>query len=109
MSDARPVRVSVPPEAAEFGELVRRTHKSNPKPKDVEALRQHLQQHPELWRVAGNVAEFAYDRLVDAAAGDQVVVRESLRTGRLAMCDDLGCQHSSPLERLLIDQVVLCW
>ena len=107
MSDARPVRVSVPPEAAEFGELVRRTHKSNPKPKDVEALRQHLQQHPELWRVAGNVAEFAYDRLVDAAAGDKAALRESLAVLQLFACPTVLVQLPVDLERELERLVAL--
>ena len=55
------------------------------------------------------MAEFAYKRLVDVSAGDQVALRESLNVGRLAMRQDLGYEEASALDRLLIDQVVLCW
>ena len=105
----KPTAVSVPAQATEFAELVRRVNKSNPEPKDVEVLRQRLQESPELWRLAGDLTRDAYDQLVDLAVRDQALVAESLKAGRLAMRDELGYQHASPLERLLIDQVVLCW
>ena len=109
MSDPKPVEIVMPPELAEFGELVRKTEKSDPKAEDVQALRGYLEEHPEVWRVFGDMAEFAYKRLVDVSAGDQVALREALKVGRLAMRQDLGYEQASALDRLLIDQVVLCW
>ncbi len=109
MADSKPVELVIPPGLAEFGELVRKTDKSNPKPKDVQALRRYLDQHREVWRVLGDVAEFAYNRLVDATVGDQAALCESLKAGRLAMREDLGYEQASALEGLLIDQVILCW
>ena len=72
-------------------------------------FRRYLDEHREVWRILGDLSEFAYTRLVDASVGDQVALRESLKTGRLAMRQDLGYEEASALERLLIDQVVLCW
>ena len=109
MNDPKPVEVVIPPELAEFGELVRKTEMSEPNPQDIQALRKYLDEHREVWRVLGDLSEFAYTRLVDASVGDQIAIRESLKTGRLAMRQDLGYEEASALERLLIDQVVLCW
>ena len=109
MADAKPVELVIPPGLAEFGELVRKTDKLNPKPKDVQALRRYLEHHREVWRVLGDVAEFAYNRLVDAAVGEQTAPRESLKAGKQAMREDLGYRQSSALERILIDQIILCW
>ena len=66
-------------------DLVRKTEKSDPKPEDVRALRRYLEKHPDTWRVLGDLAEFAYKRLVDVSAGDQVAVGESLKAGRQAL------------------------
>ncbi len=109
MPNTKPVEIVIPPELTEFGELVLRTDKSNPKPKDVQALRRYLEQHREVWRVLGDVSEFAYNRLVDATVGDQEALRESLKAGKQAMREDLGYRQSSALERILIDQIILCW
>ena len=94
MSDPKPVEIVMPPELAEFGELVRKTE-SDPKTEAVQALRGYLEEHPEVWRVFGDLAEFAYKRLVDVSAGDQVALRESLQVGRLAMRQDLGYEQAS--------------
>jgi hypothetical protein len=109
VSDPKPVEIVIPPELSEFGELVRKTEMSEPNPQDILALRRYLDEHREVWRVLGDLSEFAYTRLVDAAVGDHLALRESLKTGRLAMRQDLGYEEASALERLLIDQVVLCW
>ncbi len=48
MSDPKPVEIVMPPELAEFGELVRKTERSDPKAEDVQALRGYLEEHPEV-------------------------------------------------------------
>ena len=53
MSDPKPVEIVMPPELAEFGELVRKTERSDPKAEDVQDLRGYLEEHPEVWRVFG--------------------------------------------------------
>ena len=105
----RPVEVVVSPEAKKFAALVRRTQKDKPRQKDVEALRCHLEAHPELWRIVGDVAQHAFVNLVDVASGDQESLRASLKAGQSAMREELGFPQASALERLLIDRVILCW
>ena len=89
--------------------LVARTNKAKPEREDVVALRTHLENHPGLWRLIGDLSASTYQKLVEAAAGGQTAVAESLHVGRDAMRGELGYQTASALERLMIDQVVLCW
>ncbi len=103
------VTVFIPAGLEKLAELVHKTEKARPKSEDVQALRSYLEGHPELWRILGDVSKFAYTRLIDATVGDQVPLRESLMVGREAMREELGYHQASPLERLLIDQVLLCW
>ena len=103
------MKVLIPAEAERLAELVRKTQKAKPRQEDVQALRRYLEAHPALWSLLGDVAKFAHEQLVDATAGDQVTVREALAVGREAMREELGYYQASPLERLLIDQVLLSW
>ena len=105
----KPVEVVLPPEAKKFAALVRKTQKHKPRQKDVEALGRHLESHPELWRIAGDVAQHALVKLVDVVSGDQEALRASLQAGQSAMRKELGFPQASALERLLIDRVILCW
>ena len=109
MADSKAVQPYGSAEVGEFVELVHKTNKTKPKSEDVEALRECLHKSPVLWRLFGDIAKLAAEELIDAASGDQVVVRESLKTGQEELRRDLGYQQASALERLLIDQVVLCW
>ena len=89
--------------------LVDRTSKANPKAKEIQALRSHLEENPDLWRIYGDVSEVAFDRQVTAMAGEQAAIVESLTAGRGTMREELGHHQASALERLLIDQVIQCW
>jgi hypothetical protein len=94
--------------ARQFLELVKNIDQEDPTPTDIRALRDMLAQHPELWRIAGDLACAAARNLVRKLDASPVIT-ESLKRGWTAMRDDLGHQLAPPLERLLIEQVVLCW
>jgi len=83
--------------------------RKKPTPEDVKALKEWLQSHPGVWRVAGDLAEHAANAIIEHAAGGNTIFAESMKTGRLAMMKDLGYSEASGLERLLIEAVVLCW
>jgi hypothetical protein len=89
-------------------ELVQRIDKSDPTPADVRALRDMLAGHPDLWRFAGDLARTAALNLVNKL-GAGPLATESLKHGWVALKDELGYALAPPLERLLIEQVVLCW
>ena len=91
-----------------FLDLLKKTDCQVPDPADLHALRAMLEQHPGLWRVAGDLAHTAAMSIVGRMRAYPLVA-ESLKRGWDAMKDELGYQLASPLERLLIEQIVLCW
>jgi hypothetical protein len=97
-----------PDVAAQFLELVKNIDQENPTPADLRALRAMLDRHPQLWRVAGDLA-YASVLNILAKLDAGPLVTESLKHSWVAMKDELGYQSAPPLERLLMEQVVLCW
>jgi hypothetical protein len=88
--------------------LIEATNKENPKAADVKALRAELASNPMLWRFAGNTARLASETIIsrlDASA----LVKESTLRGMEEMRAELGYEAAPHLERLVIEQVVLCW
>jgi hypothetical protein len=92
----------------DFMQLVADTDTRDPTPSDVRALRHMLNQHPGLWRLAGDLAHAAALNLIHKLDASPSIA-ESLKRGWAAMKDELGYAAAPPLERLLIEQVVLCW
>ena len=94
------------PEVRQLHALVGRIDKDNPAPADVQALRRHFQQHPELWREVANLAHGAglsLLRMLLPAPHDQATLKAGLQAQKL----ELGYEWANPLVRSLIDQVVL--
>ena len=97
-----------PAVVAQFLQLVQEVDRANPAPAHIQALRRMLDAHPELWRVAGDLAQAAARSLVDKLDAGPLIA-ESLKRGWLAMQAELGYPAASPLERLLIEEVALRW
>lgn len=95
-----------PPE--EVYDLLSRTNKQKPARKDVEALRKALHEYPGLWRKYGDLARLTQHQIIAKSEATQAV-SESLNRGVSEMREEMGFQTASPLERLLIEQVVLTW
>jgi len=91
----------------QFLQLVQGIDKQDPSPADVQALREMLHSHPGLWRVYGDLAALAARTLIQRLEA-RPHLAESLTCGWRAVKDDLGYSVAPPLERLLIEQVVLC-
>ncbi len=86
--------------------LVKRAEKGDPKA--LAAIQEHLDAHPELWERYGNVAAAAEHSLI--SAGFKGALREEAILRKLAaMRAELAGPWPSPLERLLVDRVVICW
>ena len=100
-----PVEVN-PPE--EFRALFTRTNKENPKREDLMALRKALKE-TELWRLAGEMAEHTIAQIIDRAGRGNAFLIESLREGVRRQRIELAENQDGPLERLLIEQVVVAW
>ena len=72
-------------------------------------LRELLAQRSDLVEAIGTLASELEYRLVEHAAGPQILLQEGLRAELNLRRDDLRQTQDGPLERLLIDQIVLCW
>jgi hypothetical protein len=59
--------------------------------------------------LGGNLARHAEKLLVKALAHSNLAVREALLLQLEQLRDELGEPTQGPLERLLVDRVVLCW
>ena len=89
-------------------DLVIRTNKENPRPEDVAELRRALENDPKLWTVAGNLLTGVINTQLCNVQGT-AFVKESLSNGVDRVRAELGAQTAPAIERLLIDQVALCW
>ena len=89
--------------------LVKNTHKENPKPEDLAELRQFFDGDPELWRASGNMARRTLDHLLRTYYSQSAYIRECVSRRVKEMREQLGCEESSPLEQILIEQILVCW
>ena len=92
----------------ELNTLIDKANKKNAKPTDVAALRQALKDHPKLWRAAGDLARQAQAHTLQSVESTPAM-KESVEHGLREMRRELGYADAPLLERLLIEQVVLCW
>ena len=94
--------------ARRFIELVRRTDTASPAAEDVQALREMMGAVPGLWRTAGDLAQRTTLRLIEQASSS-AAVRESMIRGAAELREGLESEGAPVLERVVIEQVVLCW
>jgi hypothetical protein len=71
-------------------------------------LRELLDERPELWQRLGHLTGHVEEALLDMAAGKSLLARESIRR-RMALRAELAVPPPTPVEKLLIDRVVICW
>ena len=64
---------------------------------------------PEIWEHAGDLSAHARDAWIEATAGSDLLLAESIARRIDALRADLGGSTTSPLERLLIDRVAITW
>lgn len=91
-----------------FRAIAQRTHTEKPKPADVKAFRAFLEAHPKFWTRLGQLSLQARYGLIDEMRAP-TVTKESLQVGIDELERTLRRKEDSTLERLLIEQVVLCW
>jgi hypothetical protein len=71
-------------------------------------IRRTLDEHPEVWQTAGDWAVHARDAWVKLASGGDAVIAESTRRRLDARQEELGRPFQEPLERLLVERLVIC-
>lgn len=97
-----------PQEVKELQTLLDKADKDDPKSKDRRALALFLSKHPHLWRYVGDFMEQAALNLVDTMQSTPVA-RTAISAAADELPHDLALPGDGELERLLIQQIVLCW
>ena len=85
------------------------TNKENPKPEDVEALKEVFEESPYIWQQVGNLAARVKDSIIAAQCGKSHILIEATKKKVADMRDNLGWKDSSQLEKIIIEQVCLNW
>jgi hypothetical protein len=75
----------------------------------VDALKVALDQHPAIWHRCGDLAAQALSAWVNLTAGENQLVKESLQRKVEAMHLEIGGAAPSPLEKLLVERIVISW
>ncbi|MBC8493036.1 MAG: hypothetical protein H8D43_04545 [Chloroflexi bacterium] len=88
--------------------ILERTNTENPSKEDVAALRKLLIRFPNLWQAGGELAEYVRLKLIQTMS-PLPLVQEFVKAGAKYTCRSLGYDDAPEIERLLIEQVVLCW
>lgn len=95
-----------------FHILLTNVNKERPSPTEIQELKDLLytNKEMELWKAVIGMGELAESQALDTILnGSGQGMRECWRQRLQAMRADLGYTESSALERLLIQQVTLCW
>ena len=90
--------------------IMKRVNTANPTAADRAEFARLLAEHPAAWRAAGDLMEHTAQALIQDLGGDSsYLLRESLTTGWVRLAVDLARPGDGELERLLVQQVALCW
>jgi hypothetical protein len=93
---------------AEVLAILDRANAKGAKPADLAAMRKVLSDTPELWRLSGDLAEFARSQILQSVPLPPTVA-ESARVGAKAIAQELGGKDAPLIERMIIEQAVSCW
>lgn len=95
-----------------FHHLLAKANKENPRPADVQALSDLLCKNKglELWKAVSGMGALAEHSALNNLVGNRNLGTRKCWELRLrSLRADLGFESASALERLLIQQVTLCW
>lgn len=106
----REITVRADPEIPnEFVDLLRKVDKDNPSKDDIEKLWSWLEERPDLGLAVANLADFAKDMIIHQTPFKQESVKMCLEAGTVQLQNDMGYQEAQPLERMLIENIIICW
>ncbi len=73
------------------------------------ALRAYMDQAPGFWEQRGDMGQLTQTALIQHIAGKNLMVQENIARKCAALTKELAGPTPSPLERLLVERIVLCW
>jgi hypothetical protein len=94
--------------AANLRTLVQKANLDNPSRQDVAELRKLLRDNPQLWKQVGDPARKAVSILV-VNSSLTTATKEASKVGVADLVTRFNYDDSPPLEKLLIDQIVIRW
>jgi hypothetical protein len=95
------------PTEAEVKKLLRKAEKGDTTV--LPALRTWMDRTPGYWETVGDLAQTARQSLSQTISGDNLLVQEAHARKCAALTKELAGPQPSPLERLLVERIVLCW
>ena len=72
-------------------------------------LRKLLDRDPTIWKQAADLGHHVEESWINMIAGTDLTLAESLRRKLAEMKVELSGDNPSPLERLLIERIGICW
>ena len=100
----RPSETTVP-EA--FERLRQRANDGDERAREV--VKKYLDANPELWSRFGNMARHAESALIGVASGGEWLVSEAVKREADLMRRELAGPSPTPLEKMAIERIILCW
>lgn len=95
------------PEIHDYREICDRAEKGDRSA--LPRLREILADYPDMVEELGDLTRMARSALRSHFKGGGLLLREALEAKEAALSAEIAGPHPSILERLLADQVVLCW
>jgi len=77
--------------------------------KAMPELRAWLDGCPEFWKKYGDLGNRAQQSWLDLLAGEDLLLQEAVRRNLETLRAEIGAAEQSPLEKLLVDQIVACF
>ena len=94
-----------------INDVIKRTNKENPKPEDLQTLKEVFDEFPELALRTGNLRNHIFNSILDTAVGKSALTREASERYIKNMKTELG--YFSPtvtfVEKMLIDEITMRW
>lgn len=75
----------------------------------LEELRNLLDEHPEVYRHVGNLAEIAENSWLDLIVEGNALGREATKRQLATLKANLAGEHPTPLEQLLVDNITVAY
>jgi hypothetical protein len=72
-------------------------------------LRTWMDRASSYWETVGDLAKTARQSLIQTISGDNLLVQEVHGRKCVALTKELAGPQRCPLERLLVERIVLCW
>ena len=89
-------------------ELMRRVNADDADPQTVDLFQKLLSRVPSLWQKYGDMTKIAREQMLDYVTHEQAT-RMMIQRALDGHVEELGYHSATPLERLLIDHLQVCW